>query len=95
MPTVCFGSRQATSLNPKDRVPALEFSELVITKPIKKYIVRYVRKPEPIILEALTDGLEIEGETEAKPCKLHEKLHQTILAEAVRMAKAVWSHPNN
>lgn len=73
----------------------LEFSELVSTKPIKKYIVRYVRKPEPIILETLTDGLEIEGETEAKPCKLHEKLHQTILAEAVRMAKAVWSHPNN
>ena len=54
------------------------------------YIVRYLKKPEPIILEDLEDGLTIDGQNEAKTCMLHESLHSTILNEAVRLAKAIW-----
>ena len=67
------------------------FSELVSDNEVVKYTVRYLRKPEPIILCDLEDGLSIEGETQAKTCKLHESLHRAILEEAVRRAKAVWT----
>ena len=68
------------------------YTELVSDYPITKYTVRYVAKPTPIILEDLSDdGQSIEGYTDAMPCKLPEVLHQTILAEAVRMAKASWN----
>ena len=68
-----------------------KFSELVSDYPIVSYTVRYLSRPEPIILSNLTSGLSINGEDEAKTCKLDEAVHQTILAEAVRMAKAVWN----
>lgn len=66
------------------------YSEIVSGSPVKDYTVRYIRKPEPIILVDLEDGLSINGQTEARTCELHESLHQLILTEAVRMAKAVW-----
>ena len=56
-----------------------------------KYVVRYVKKPDPIILEDLGDGYTIRGESKAMTCKLPEHLHQMILEEAVRRAKAVWT----
>lgn len=68
-----------------------QYSELISEFPIESYIVRYVRKPEPIILADLEDGYSIDGETEAKTCKLPEALHQLILTEAVRAAKAIWN----
>lgn len=68
----------------------MRFSELVSSNAITKYTVRYLKKPEPIILCNLEDGLSIDGETQAKTCKLNEHLHQAILEEAVRRAKAVW-----
>ncbi len=68
-----------------------KFVELVSDYPIVDYTVRYLAKPSPIILEDLPDGLSIGGETKAQTCLLPEVLHQTILSEAVRMAKAVWS----
>lgn len=68
-----------------------KYTELVSDYDITEYIVRYLSKPSPIILEDLTDtGLEINGETKPMTCKLPEVLHQTILAEAVNAAKAVW-----
>ena len=57
---------------------------------IVKYTVRYLKKPEPIIIQDLPDGLTIEGESKAMTCRLPEALHQAILEEAVRRAKAVW-----
>ena len=66
------------------------YSELVSDYEIGKYTVRYIKKPEPIILTDLEDGLTIEGESKAKTCKLNEHLHQAILEEAVQRAKAVW-----
>jgi len=67
------------------------YSELVSDSEIVDYRVRYLKKPEPIILCDLEDGLSIEGETKANTCKLNEHLHQAILEEAVRRAKAVWT----
>ena len=68
------------------------YSELVSKYPIKSYTVRYIRKPEPIILEAIPQSYpSINGERAVKTCKLHENLHQLILTQAVTLARAVWS----
>lgn len=67
------------------------YSELVSAYPISSYTVRYLSKPEPIILKELSGGLSIDGKTAPMTCKLPEVLHQSILAEAVRMAKVVWN----
>lgn len=67
------------------------YSELVSSLKIKSYTVRYLSRPAPIILEDLGgSGLSINGETDASPCLLPESVHQSILSEAVRMAKAIW-----
>lgn len=68
-----------------------DYSELYSDYPIVKYTVRYIKRPDPIILCHLDDGLGIRGKYEPCTCKLDEALHLTILAEAVRMAKAVWN----
>lgn len=64
--------------------------EIVSNYTISKYYVRYLRKPYPIILEVLPDGLTIDEKTSPKstdsPCELHEALHQKILEGAVMMA---------
>lgn len=65
------------------------YSELVSDYPITDYIVRYICRPKPIILEDLV-LMSIDGEKNAQTCLLPESLHQTILAEAVRLAKASW-----
>lgn len=56
-----------------------------------EYRVRYVKRPQPIILENLSDGLTIDGKTAAQTCLLPEHLHDEILARAVDLAKASWS----
>ena len=71
--------------------------ELISDKDIEHYTVRYLTRPEPIILEDLkesddADGLTIRGKWRAQTCLLDEALHQAILNEAVRMAKAVWQN---
>lgn len=65
------------------------YSELISAYPIDDYIVRYICRPKPIIIEDLV-LLSIDGERTAQTCMLPESLHQTILAEAVRLAKASW-----
>ena len=68
------------------------YSELVSKLPVSSYSVRYIRKPDPIILEDIPEGYPaINGQREAATCKLHENLHQTILINAVNAAKAVWA----
>lgn len=76
---------------PSSGLPENRYSELVSDYPIVKYTVRYLAKPEPIILEDLEDGLTIDGYTEAHTCELNEAIHFTILTEAVRMAKVAWT----
>lgn len=53
------------------------------------YTVRYVRYPNPIILENLEDsGLNIRNKVEASTSELSEEIHAEILARAVELAKA-------
>lgn len=72
-----------------------KYSELISDREIKKYIVRYITRPEPIILVDLKVGEQeiyptIRGKYRAQTCLLDDAIHQAILNEAVRMAKAVW-----
>ena len=67
-------------------------SELVVKSgySISSYLVRYIKRPEPIILEDL-DGLNINGENKAQTCKLDEAIHSLILSEAVKLANEAWT----
>lgn len=68
------------------------YSELISKYPVTSYVVRYLKKPEPIILADLDEwGASIDGQTKPKTCLMPEALHQTILTEAVKLAKAVWN----
>ena len=74
-------NRRALRLNAGDKL-----YEVVSKVPIDKYYIRYVAKPEPIILENLPDGLTIEGVATKQTCKLDDSLHDTILSMAVQLA---------
>ena len=76
-------TRQAIRLDIEDEVV-----ELIGSSDITEYTVRYISRPTPIILENLESPLQINGETEASECTLHEALHRIILAAAVTMAIA-------
>ena len=52
------------------------------------YKIRYVRRPVPIILEDLPDGLVIDGYTNESACELNPILHMDILNRAVELAIA-------
>lgn len=56
-----------------------------------KYYVRYLKKPRPIILEELPDGLSIEGISTVQECELDPEIHQEILQRAVELAKAAYT----
>lgn len=57
---------------------------------ILKYSIRYLKKPNPIIVGNL-DGLEIEGFSDVTECELDPILHPEILQRAVEQAKAAYS----
>lgn len=52
------------------------------------YKIRYVRRPVPIVLEDLSDGLSVDGVTRRTECELNPILHQEILQRAVELAAA-------
>lgn len=55
------------------------------------YTLRYVKKPNPIILINLTDDdLSIEGKKIKTPCEFPSQLHQEILERAVTLAKIAY-----
>ena len=60
--------------------------EIISKYQIGEYLIRYMSKPEPIILEDLPNDLTIEGISVATECKLSPVLHKTILERAVLMA---------
>lgn len=55
------------------------------------YRIRYVKRPQPIILEDLEDGLSIEGITKATECELNPEIHSEIVDRAVQLAKSSYS----
>ena len=70
-----------------------------------RYIIRYIRRPKPIIIAPLTGvtlggykGSETEVYTQSSdgmsivnPCELDESLHEEILQRAVELAKVAWT----
>lgn len=66
--------------------------ELISKYNIKSYTVKYLAKPDPIILEDLTSyDITINNETKITECKLNPVIHRAILNRAVSLAKAIWS----
>lgn len=59
-----------------------ETVELISKYAIGEYLIKYLSKPEPIILE---DGIPL-GDGIKRECKLNSILHHTILERAVQMA---------
>lgn len=51
------------------------------------YVLRYIKKPKPIILIDLPNNLTINDEHKATECELDPILHQEILQRAVELAK--------
>lgn len=70
-----------------------QYADLIPTAgtTIKGYQIRYVKKPTPIILTTLEDGITIDGEFEEMTCKLNPILHQEVLQRAVEFAKASYT----
>ena len=60
--------------------------ELVSKYNISKYLLKYLSKPEPIVLEDLPDGVSINGKTILTECKLNPIIHKDILIKAVQLA---------
>lgn len=60
--------------------------EIICKYLVSAYYIRYIKKVPPIVLCKLSDGLSIEGKTEAQDCILHKALHQRILDRAVQLA---------
>lgn len=60
---------------------------------IGEYVIRYVKRPNPIILIDLEDnygGVTINGMSTVSECELHESVHSEILQRAVELAKAAY-----
>lgn len=74
----------------KDRVLRLDIAgnlvELVSNYQLGSYIIRYVKKPNPIILTRLTGEMTIEGKNTVSECELNPVVHDAILELAVRQA---------
>lgn len=84
-----------TSRNPfrgpnKRRVLRLDVEgkivELISKFDIDKYQIRYLAKPEPIILIDLPEDLSINGLTKKTECILNPAIHRVILETAVNLA---------
>lgn len=60
--------------------------ELISKFTLDEYFIRYISRPDPIILIDLPDGLTINESSKATDCKLNSALHRLILEMAVSFA---------
>lgn len=60
--------------------------EIVSNQNIKEYFVRYVKRPNPIVLVDLQSPLSIEGETHITSSEVNPILHSKIVNYAVHLA---------
>lgn len=70
-------------------IPIWDISEdLTGNDPAKEavYKIRYVKRPDPIVLVNLPDGLSVDGVTTVAECTLNPILHVDILNRAVELA---------
>lgn len=70
-------------------------AEIVSTYDVYSYLVRYLSKPSPIVLEDLPEDLTVNGVNTASECTLNSVLHQVILDRAVKKAIASKAYYNN
>lgn len=54
------------------------------------YALRYIKRPDPIVIDTLPEGLSIRGIRTKSSCQLDPIIHQEILQRAVELAKAVY-----
>ena len=67
-------------------------AELISKYGIESYLIRYLSKPEPIILDNLsTYRVTINGKSEITECKLNPAVHRILLNRAVQLAKSMWA----
>ena len=86
-------NRRVLRLDIKDNVV-----EIISPYNIERYIVRYLTRPNPIILEELPYNLTINGSKYRTECELNSVLHRTILERAVAIAfrsKAAFNSSTN
>lgn len=60
--------------------------EIISEETVQDYLVRYLSRPEPIVLLDLPDGLSINNISKETNCKLNPGIHRMILDVAVNMA---------
>ena len=65
--------------------------ELVSTKDLKRYQIRYVKYPSPIVLDDLNtiypgETLTVDGVNTRSECELNQEIHREILDRAVQLA---------
>lgn len=60
--------------------------EIVSEYNIDRYLVRYIARPNPIILTDLPDSLSINKLSKKTECKLNPVIHRAILEKAVKLA---------
>lgn len=58
---------------------------------IDTYLIKYIKRPRPIILETLPDYLSINGEHNESGCELNTALHRIILERAVQLAHKIFT----
>ena len=83
--------RRALRLD-KGELSERTYVEILPKYELGKYYVKYIRRPDPIILADLGD-IRIDGENRETQCRLHESLHRIILEGAVRAAIASRAMP--
>lgn len=67
----------------------ISYVELIAPNYNGEYVIRYIKKPSPIILANLGNE-SIDGVSIETPCKLNEGVHRTILTAAVKLASEVY-----
>ena len=75
-------------------VPIVEIIGRYNTSGSGNYKLRYIRRPNPIILVGLStidNSLSINGQTSEMGSELPEHVHEEILQRAVELAKIAWA----
>lgn len=65
--------------------------ELYSTNQVNRYLMRYVKYPDPIVLPGATGISPYDDYPEGLNTKLPESLHRNILLQAVALAKTTWA----
>ena len=80
-PFRCSNERRALRLDNSNKIV-----EIISKYNINRYLVRYITKPNPIILIDLPNNLSINNISNKTKCNLNTAIHRTILERAVKLA---------